>query len=336
MVELFTPCFRIEIDGIDRTLKVWEHLESIDYSDAENGESDSLNFTVANDPSFSIPPPGAKVKFWLGWKEEGGLKYFGAFIIDESTIELNPAQMRISAKSANFNSSEKGSTSEKQRKDREWENTTLADLTTKIAAEHSLSSKVEVDVYYPHIAQTGEGNLSFLQRLASEVGAVFAVKDSTILIYPPSKGSRPETTIRYTESVSGSFTAKAREKYTEVEAKWWDKKKKKKKNVSSKRKKKKGNEGSKGGGTTKHTIKKRYHSASEAKAAADNQMTLLERGEFEGNLTLPGDPLLVAGAEVTLQGFSPDALNGRYLAKSVNHSVSKSGWTTGVELEGLE
>lgn len=336
MVELFTPCFRLEIDGIDRTLKVWEHLESINYEDAEDGESDSLSFTVANDPPFSIPAPGAEVKFWLGWKEAGGIKYFGTFIIDESSLELNPAQMRVSAKSANFNSSQKGSTSEKQRKDREWENITLADLVGKIAAEHKLKAKVEVEIHYPHIAQTGEGNLSFLQRLASEVGAVFAVKDSTILIYPPSKGSRPETTIRYTQSVSGSFTAKAREEYTEVEAKWWDKKEATEKSVSSNRKKKKGNEGSKGGGTTKHTIKKRYHSASEAKAAADNQMTLLERGEFEGSLTLPGDPSLVAGAEVTLEGFKPEAVNGRYLAKSVSHSVSRSGWTTGVTLEGLE
>lgn len=336
MVDLFTPCFRLEVDGIDRTLKVWEHLESIDYEDAESGESDSLSFTVANDPPFSIPSPGAIVEFWLGWKDAGGLKYFGSFIVDEVSIELNPAKMSITAKSANFNNSERGSTNEKERRDREWENITLADLAGKIAAEHGLKSKVEVNVHYPHIAQTGEGNLSFLQRLASEMGATFAVKDNTILIYPPNTGSRSAATLIYTESISGSFTVKAREKYTETEAKWWDKGEAKEKKVSSKRKKK-GTEKwwSSAGSGTKHTTKKRYHSASEAKTAADNYMVLHERGELEANLTLPGDPKLVAGAEITLSGFKPESVNGKYLAKTVSHAVTRSGWTTQTKLESV-
>ncbi len=337
MVDLYTPCFRIEVDGIDRTLKIWEHLESIQYEDAESGESDSLSFTVANDPAFQIPRPGAKVRFWLGWKESG-IKYFGSFVVDEATVDLNPAKMTVSAKSANFNSSEKGALNEKERRDREWENITLAGIAAKIAAEHGSSSKVEVDVFYPHIAQTGEGNLSFLRRLASEIGASFAVKDNTILIFPPDKGSRPQATILYDESVSGSFTTKAREEYGEVQAKWWDKKSATEKKVSSKRKKKDQwwhSAGSSSGESTKHTTKRRYHSASEAKTAADNYMTILERGELEGNLTLPGDPHLVSGAEITLSGFKPESVNGRYLAKTVAHSISQSAWTTSVTLESL-
>ena len=168
------------------------------------------------------------------------------------------------------------------------------------------------------------------------------VKDNTILIYPPDKGSRPAATLAYSESVSGSFTAKAREEYTETEAKWWDKKEAREKKVSSKRKKKEkwwnsaGSSSTANGDTsTKHTTKKRYHSASEAMVAADNYMTLHERSEFEADLTLPGDPNLVAGAEITLSGFKPESVNGRYLAKTVSHSITKSGWTTGVKLESL-
>lgn len=340
MVDRFTPDFRVEIDGIDRTRNVWEYLESIQYDDAESGESDSLNLIVANDPPFTIPRPGAEVKFWLGWKESG-LKFFGTFVVDSSSIELNPAKMSISAKSANFNSSAKGSKDEKERRDREWENVTLADIAAKIAAEHGGNSKVEVDVHYPHIAQTGESNLSFLRRLSAEMGATFAVKDNTILIYPPDKGSRPAATLVYSESVSGSFTAKAREEYSETEAKWWDKREAREKKVSAQRKQKDkwGNSAGSGmarnGPGTKHITKKRYHSASEAKTAADNHMILHERGEFEADLTLPGDPNLVAGAEITLERFRPENINGRYLAKTVSHSVTKSGWTTRITLESI-
>lgn len=340
MVGVFTPCVRIEIDGVDQTRNIWEYLESIQYDDAESGESDSLSFTVANDPCFAIPMPGAKVQFWLGWQETG-LKFFGSFIVDESNVNLSPATLSISAKSANFNNSSKGSLNEKERRDREWENISLADIATKIAAEHGYKAKIEVDVFYPHIAQTGEGNLSFLRRIASELGASFAVKDNTVLIFPPDKGSRPQAEILYTETITGSFTVKAREEYGEVETKWWDKGSAEEKKVSSKRKGKEKwwqNAGDKRGGSTgtKHVVKRRYHSASEAKAAADNYMKRLERGEFEGDLTLPGNPALVSGAEVALSGFKPEKLNGKYLAKTVGHSVSKSGWTTSVTLESLE
>ena len=62
---------------------------------------------------------------------------------------------------------------------------------------------------------------------------------------------------------------------------------------------------------------------------------LHERGEFEADLTLPGDPNLVAGAEITLERFRPENINGRYLAKTVSHSVTKSGWTTSITLESI-
>lgn len=339
MVTVFTPCFKIEIDGIDRTRNIWQYLDSIQFEDAEDGESDSLSFSVANSPAFALPAHGAQVRFWLGWKETG-MKYFGFFSVDECTVDLKPAILRVTAKSTNFNNSSNGSHDEKERRDREWENISLAYIAAKIGGEHGYSSKVEVDVHYPHIAQTGESNLSFLRRLAAEVGASFAIKDQTILIFPPNKASRPQGAICYSEAVSGSFTAKAREEYASVEAKWWDRNSASEKKVSSKRSKKEKWWHSAGGGNasgdgTSHKMKRRFHSASEAKTAADNTMAALERGEFEADLTLPGDPDLVAGAEISLSGFTPESLNGNYLAKSVSHSVSRSGWTTNVKLESL-
>ena len=58
MVERYTPTARIEIDGEDRTRPIWEHLESLTYSDAEQGEADSLEISVANDPPFAMPSQG--------------------------------------------------------------------------------------------------------------------------------------------------------------------------------------------------------------------------------------------------------------------------------------
>jgi phage protein D len=91
-----------------------------------------------------------------------------------------------------------------------------------------------------------------------------------------------------------------------------------------------------GEGEATYKIKKRFKSASEAQAAAKNKMAILKRGGIRGNLTVPGDAALTAGAEVTLSGFTPQEVNGSYLCTSVRHSMSKSSWTTQVNLERLE
>ena len=320
--ERFTPCFKLEVDGVDRTRSIWEYLESIQYDDAEGGESDSLSFTVANAPVFAIPETGVEVRFWLGYKESG-MKFFGTFKVDEVAINLNPATMSVTAKSADFG----GGSTEKERHDKEWEKVSLADIARKLAAKFGYDAKVDVDVNYSHVAQTNESDLSFLKRIAGKIGAKLALRDKTVTVYAPNKGSRPSAAIRYSDTVSGSFTVKAREDYGEVEASWWDDAEATEKSVTA--------QNPSSSGKAKHVLKEHFGSASEAQTAANNVMEKMRRGKFAGDLTLPGDPSIVADAEITLSGFKPESVNGRYIAKSVNHSITKSGWTTAVNLESL-
>ena len=56
MVMLFTPVFRVEIAGIDKTREVWSYLESLEYTDNESGESDSVQITITNKPTFEAAP----------------------------------------------------------------------------------------------------------------------------------------------------------------------------------------------------------------------------------------------------------------------------------------
>ena len=318
MVDRFTPTAKIEIDGEDKTRPIWEYLESLSYEDSEKDESDSVEISVANDPAFSLPPHGAKVRLWLGYKEDN-LRLMGTFEVDETSLELSPAVMRIRARSASFGKKDK------EKEDKEWEKLSLAELAEKIAAKHGYKSKVTLEVYYEEAAQTQESDLNFLKRLAEEAGGSFAIRDKTILIYPPNRASRPKATLVYTESCRGSFTWTDREKYGKVAAKWWDVLRAEEKSI----------EVGGGDGEATYKIKKRFKSASEAQAAAKNKMAGLNRGGIRGNLTVPGDPTLVAGAEITLEGFTPQEINGSYLGTKVRHSMTRSGWTTQVTLERL-
>jgi phage protein D len=319
MVDKFTPTARIEIDGEDRTRPIWEHLESLTYEDAEKHDSDYLEISVANDPAFAVPEHGSQVRLWIGYKEEEQ-RLMGSFEIDETSIELSPAVMRIRARSASFS---KGT--DKQKEDKEWENRSLKELAEEIADRHGYKSNVTLDVYYDEIAQTQESDLHFLLRLAEEANGSFAIRDGTVLIFPPDLNSRPQATLVYTESCRGSFTWADRGKHCKVEAKWWDLRQAEEKTIEA--------EGGRGKATYK--IKKRFKNASEANTAARNKMELLKRGMIKGNLTVPGDASLVAGAEITLVGFKPQEIDGLYLGTRVRHSMSKSGWTTQLVLERL-
>jgi phage protein D len=319
MVDKFTPTARIEIDGEDKTRQIWEYLESLSYEDAEGDESDSLEICVANEPAFTIPEHGAEVRLWIGYKEEEQ-RLMGTFEVDEASIELNPAVMRILARSASFT---KGT--DKQKEDKTWENLTLAELAGKIAEKHGYKNNVTLDIYYESVSQTQESDLNFLKRLAEEANGSFAIRDKTILICPPDSASRPKAEIAYTETCRGSFTWASREKYGKVQAKWWDVLRAEEQKV----------EVGGGEGDAVYKIKKSFKSASEAQTAAKNKMAKLKRGTFRGNLTIPGDAALVAGAEITLSGFKPDAVNISYLGTKVRHSMSKSNWTTQVCMERL-
>ena len=319
MVDKLTPTAKIEIDGADKTRRIWEYLESLSYEDAEGGESDSLEISVANDPPFALPEHGAAVRLWLGYKEEE-LRLMGTFEVDETSVELSPAVMRIRARSASFSTGK-----DKEKEDKTWENLSLSELAEKIAARHGYKTKVTLEVYYESVAQTQESDLSFLKRLAEEANGSFAVRDKTVLLYPPDESSRPKAEITCTASCRGSFTWADRGKYGKVRAKWWDALRAEEKTV----------EVGGGEGEAVYKMKKRFKSASEARTAAKNKMAKLKRGAIQGSLTTPGDAELVAGAEITLSGFKPEEINGVYLGRKVQHSMSKSGWTTQVNLERL-
>lgn len=319
MVDLYTPVFRVEIDGVDKTREIWKYMESLDYSDAEDGESDTVTISVANCPAFAIPARGVALRLWLGWKESG-MKYFGSFTVDEVGGDLKAAKMTITAKSADVT----GTSTVKDRKDREWENVSLADLAAQIAAKHGCKAKVSVDVYYQYQAQTNESDIAFLRRLSKEAGATLSVKDNTFVIIPYGEALRSTGEIDCAEVSSGRWTLQEREKYSSVKAVWWDKDKATQQSITS------------GSGEPSYVIKKRFATAAEARTAVNNHIKKLGKAELTMDLTIPGDPAIVTGAEITCKNFSPEVLNGKYLVKSAAQSVSKTGgWTTQATLNKL-
>lgn len=71
-------------------------------------------------------------------------------------------------------------------------------------------------------------------------------------------------------------------------------------------------------------------SVGEAKALAAKRLKLHNCYSRAASFTLPGNPSLVAGVTVRLEGFG--GWDGKYMVSQAKHSVKASGYTTDIQL----
>ena len=77
-------------------------------------------------------------------------------------------------------------------------------------------------------------------------------------------------------------------------------------------------------------IKKRCSSQAEAERIAKAKLRQLNLRQTTGNLTVVGDPLLVAGGVISLKGFG--SFDGKFFIEQADHSIGSSGYTTSVQV----
>ena len=97
-----TPIFKIEMDGKDITARLSRYIISQSLSDQRGMKADDLTLTFEDtEHKLTLPAPGRKIKYWLGY-EETGLVFKGLFIIDELEHSGFPDKISIKATSADF------------------------------------------------------------------------------------------------------------------------------------------------------------------------------------------------------------------------------------------
>ncbi|WP_018694556.1 hypothetical protein [Algicola sagamiensis] len=80
------------------------------------------------------------------------------------------------------------------------------------------------------------------------------------------------------------------------------------------------------------TLRKTYGTPTEATQAANAELKALARGELHGSLTLIGNPKLVAEGVLNIEGVT-GFVDGKYIAKRVEHEISGSGYRCRVDIE---
>jgi len=320
------PDWRIVYQGTDITRDIAPMVTRVRYTDRAHGKSDEIEVTVEDRGGrwrgAWYPAKGDTIDAEIG--RTGELMPAGTFKVDEvefSSQGRRGDQVTIRGQAAAITQDLR------TKKSRSWEGQTLRGIADTIAGAHGLEVVGPVaDVPFERVSQDDESDLAFLKRMAETYGHAASVRGEQLVFIRLRDLRDGQAVARYTRRDLGGFRLKDKEsevykeatvRYQDPETKEMVSKTVQAENVAS-------------GDTLKRTVRAENEAQAEEKARA-----LLDehnRTKFAGDITVAGEPRLVAGAKVELAELGE--LSGRYLVTSSTHSASRrGGYTTQAEVE---
>lgn len=309
------PDFKIIANGQDVTENLRPYLISIEYTDDIDNEADGFTIRFQGE---SFTPPSFKdvLKVWLGY--EGDLWYIGSFSVLKSRIEFETMEVEVTATPVDFGSDikEKITTS--------YDNVTLDQILSKISERNGLNVKNSFPKHaYSHKSQTNESDLVFMQRLAKELGATFAIKNNTILFRPKKGGDQegelPIAKIDAKTTKGMWFETLDKTVYRSATASWHSTKENTTKSVTVESEK------------PILQIKGSFKNESDARSKAKAKLEEANRGTARGGFDTEGENI-VSGSKIDISNL-PAGWSSSFGIKQVRHSWGESGYTMSVEIE---
>lgn len=313
------PKVEITVDGTPVASAFYERLISVSVTDKEGLASDTFQMDL-NDgpPSFlAIPRKGAIVDIRLGY---GHARSLGLYVVDKVKVDFLPYKMSISGKARDMRSGKM-----KERQERHWDNKTVKDIVSDIAAESGLAASVDAEIgahRYEWFGQQDESSVNVLRRLADRHNGLFKVRDGRLVFSKRGSGNAaggsflgsvvvgPGTIIQGT----GSFEANDHTRYKKVVAYHQDKGKAERLEVEA---------DSSADGDSIYRIPEPFADISEADKAAQAKAKELKRGEGAASVTVVGDTAIVAGAPLLFEKVRPGLDGVPYIIDTATHTFSK-------------
>jgi phage protein D len=240
--------------------------------------------------------------------------------VDEVSLSGFPETISINSKAADMRQDLKA------QKTRHFDNITLGNLVKTIAGAHGLTGKVAAElaaVSFAHIDQTQESDLHLLTRLAKQYNAVAKVTNDHLIVAKAgesksaSGSSLPAIVINKNQVSDYRASLTDRGKYASVAATWHNKATGLNIKVSTSDEK------------PSYTLRHTYDDQQKAIEAAKAKLGELQRGATTIDLTLAvGNAALFAESPISLVGFRSGISDKGWTATKVEHSFSKSGFTT--------
>lgn len=330
------PDFSLFYEKTNITADIEPHLIQFTYTDHLEGQSDELTVEFEDISGKWVrqwfPTQGDKLRAAIGYQGKP-LVSIGEFEIDEVEYHYKPSSISLKALSTGIGKANR------TLKPKAYENTTLAQVVGIVAEKLKLKvvGKIKA-IPIKRITQYQERDVEFLARLAREYHHSFKIVGSQLVFTDKTElgQSEPVLILEERDTISLSLRDRIKDTAKAVEISAYDASGKK---VVKKRKK---------ATALRPNLK-------QAKAASEDTLKIVTRGESDeqveargdaalaeqnddqttGNITLVGNPELVAGATIWLKNLG--VFSGKYLIKSSRHSFgSNSGYTTDIEVRMVE
>ncbi|MEW5892381.1 MAG: contractile injection system protein, VgrG/Pvc8 family [Pseudomonadota bacterium] len=325
------PVFVLSYEQKNITSDITPYVRSVTYTDYLSGQSDELEVELEDADGRWVrhwyPGKGDTLSLKIGY-EAAPLLPCGAFEIDEIEFAQPPAIVTIRALATGIKKSVR------TRESRPFENTTLAAIAQRIAKRNKLTLTGKIrDIRIDRVTQYQERDVEFLTRLAREYGYAFKIVGRK-LVFTELADLRDGSTVaalKATDLISIRMRDKIKDVYQEAKGKYHDPKTKKLVVYGMK-----GDQVTEVGQTTTSTKKQSGQSTSSdtlklssrgSKAAVQAKtqaaMEAANLQQTAGDLTVPGNPKLVAGTTFELADCG--RLSGKYLVESARHRLDRGG-----------
>lgn len=342
-----TPDYQILVNGKDISPKMKTRLMSLRLTDNRGFEADTVEVQLDDaDGELAMPPKGATMQVRIGWKGSA-LVDKGTYTIDELEHSGPPDAITIRGKSADMRGTLQ------QSREQSFHKQSVSSIIDVIAARHQLKAKISDNLkmeFIDHIDQANESDANFLSRLAEQFDAIATVKNGNLLFlqaglaHNASGIALDRVDIPRQSGDSHHFGVADRDAYSGVVAYWQNDKAAKRQTVKAKKPTEakpsdvKVIVGEKeimvGSNDNVKTLRHTYANKQNAERAARAMWDKLQRGVATFTITLAmGRPELFPELPVNVSGFKPQIDNSDWLLTRVEHNITDTGYTTGIELE---
>lgn len=331
-MKLPIPYFKVIYNNKNITADVSESFVSVNYKDKVSGESDELELVLEDKfgkwSNQWYPQKGAYITLTIGIN--GKILECGLFQVDEIEFSGPPDQITINGLSTGIYGKLR------TRKGYAHENKTLSEIVHTIAAKNKFSVIGSIEnVRIGRSTQRRETDLQYLHRLASEYGYNFTIKGQKLVFIKQTtlEGYSSILSLDKTEVTPGySFKDKTSDIAKGSVVKFHNPNT----NAVIKSERKANLPGEDLGYRSElDTFELRGKAEDEEQANVKAAAYLHKKTSLQqtGNLTVPGNPLLVAGVNFELTGFG--AFSGTWHVLNSEHSIDRDGYTSSIEIKRI-
>lgn len=336
------PAWKVKFDGVDCTDIVNRDMLSIDITDNESESTDDIQIKLADRDGkwvqrwltetiyVGATVRGLKIEAWMGVRKSEKVvqQKAGTFHLDSLKANGPPNTVTIKASSLPPTG---GIADEKRNK--AWENYTLKGIAAEIAGKAGLSLLYDAPShFYERREQDEMADLAFLRILCREAGINLKISDGKMILFDNAAYKKQPSvmTIRWNDGQYTKWSLETGDRDIAYDSCILRYAHPFKGLISGSA------ESEKYADNTEHNqliiTNRRVESAAEAQAIAAQELRLKNEFGETATFTLPGNPGLMAGQNVTLEGFG--YWDGKHPIKCAKHKLSNSGYTTEIKLGG--